>query len=291
MLKLPRHNIEVFARCGRKWYYRYKLGLVPKQLPEHLIIGSLFHLGAAKAFKTGECPTEFDTEDLSYTMEQYNLVLDMLRYWWLNSGKEQYENVAEILAIEKTFYLKVGDYGIPATPDLVYRHKDGQIVIVDHKTVGNIKDALGFLAIDPQMKRYAATIYQEYGEIPEIEYNMIRRDLPPDYIDAVGEMPYSLTKTGRKSTKTTNVIDYLRLERLLFTPKQIEATKDELHDIILDLEQAIQNNRFTRRVIKGGSYGCSSCEFFGPCVREADGNKLDGITLKQYYTEEQTPFS
>jgi hypothetical protein len=328
---LDRHSLTTFARCPRKWHYRYNLGLVPKNEPAYITLGNLVHEGFAHGYSAakltvpqhlGNGPSfvynsayEAIWASNIGTVEQRALAADLLLYW----NDHNTQRWSDILSVEHTYFTKLvtgagpsesGDgittksghstteqrvveqstWAVPATPDLVARDLDGIIVIVDHKTKGSIKDSLGFMPIDPQLRRYAAAIYAEYGEIPEVQFNILRSTLPPDFERRDGTRPYALTKTGRDSTRTTKVDDYLATPRLVFTKKQIEATNRELQDELADLEQANETQRFTRRIISGGIWGCEGCPYFGPCAREFDGNKLDPLSLKLAYTIE-TPVS
>lgn len=307
---IPRHSLDDWTRCHRKWYYKNKLGLLPKEDPENIIIGNMVHAGLAAGYRrlyivSGEsiAPWYGDhnihfyfLSGVRFGLDRYMLenpasqpfrVLaeDMCTYWWYNQGVANVYD--EIIAIEETFYLEIGDkYLVPWTADLIARRPTGQLVIVDHKTVGNVRDAVGFLPMDFQMRRYAAGGFQKFVEIPEIDYNMIRRELPPSFRREDGVQPYGLTPSGRPSTRSSNPADYLQFHRLLFTPKQITATMAEIEGDIADMEHAEQTKFYARSEIKGGYNGCPGCPYFGPCTREFDGNKLDGITLALQYTKD-----
>lgn len=305
---VPRHSLEEWTRCHRKWYYHNKLGLVPLEEPENMTIGNLVHAGIAGGYSRlrDEYGPEIDYGDhhihfyflagmrhgLDQYVEQnraaapfYVLADDMCTYWWYNQGVTNL--YTEILGIEETFELEVGQYLIPWTADLIARRPDGALTIVDHKTVGNVRDAVGFLPLDFQMRRYAAGGAQKFGEIPEIDYNMIRRELPPNFQRDNGAQPYALTPSGRPSTRSSKPEDYLQFHRLLFTPKQIAATMEELEGTLHDIEHAQETGFYARSEIKGGYSGCTGCPFFGPCTREFDGNKLDGITLSLQFAREK----
>ena len=168
---VPRHALDEWTRCHRKWYYSQKLGLEPKSLPENMVIGNMVHKRAAAGYahqaKGGEfleaaLTQEFDADE-GETLELVMLANDMVEYWWENQGKQQL--YAEVVATEETFYLEAGPYLIPWTADLIARRPTGELVIVDHKTVGNVRDAVAFLPIDFQMRRYAAGGFQKFGEV------------------------------------------------------------------------------------------------------------------------------
>lgn len=41
------HRLSEASLCPRKWYLHYGMGLVPKDTPEHFLVGTLVHLGLA----------------------------------------------------------------------------------------------------------------------------------------------------------------------------------------------------------------------------------------------------
>ncbi|MDE2098117.1 MAG: PD-(D/E)XK nuclease family protein [Patescibacteria group bacterium] len=308
--ELSMSMLDRFARCPRKWMYRYKMGLVPKSLPEYIPIGSAFHAAVAQLYRDwkslGRQPTPALTlaniglnawlsENVLPT-EHVALVQDMVAYWWQNEGSQLEQDYAEILSVEEPLPLLV-TYTAPGgesrqvsmrcTPDLLARRSDtGRLVLVDHKTVGKIGDSLDFLAIDFQLRSYALSVLKKYGEAPEVDYNLIRRELPPDFTRSDGSKPYSLTPTGKKSTRSTDTQDYVQRVRQVFTPKQLEAFEVELGNLVSDLADAWAKQRFRRSVIKGASLGCATCDYRSACTRELDGERLDGVTLSLTYDKE-----
>lgn len=288
--------ISEFQRCRRKWYYHHGLGLEPKDLPDYIGLGSAVHAGIANIYAHyAECTADSllaygfalrgvalwlnENDDAKkFNKEQVELVIDMIDYWWWHQGKKMIYK--EIVAVEEHIPLKIGKYEIRCTPDLVAKRADGKLVVVDHKTVGTIGDSLAFLPLDFQLKCYALTVWDKYGAVPELDYNMIRRELPPDFIrTADGSTPYALTKTGRQSTRSCDPTDYVRLERQVFTPESLMSFAENLEIDILEIEHAIETGRFPRSVSKAGAFGCGGCPYLAQCTRQLDGHALDGITL------------
>lgn len=301
MIELPRHALDTFTRCPRKFYYRFVLGLEEKTEPDYITIGNYFHGGMKEFYTTWADGPILLTDDAVADLfragikdvsdgahpELETLAFDMLWYWWQSDiCKQELDEIDKVLAIEETFGLIVHDTVIPWTPDVIVRRKAGNLAIIDHKTTGNIKDSLAFLPADPQLRRYALGGWRKFNEIPWLSYNLHSRSLPPDYVDINGNRPYALTKTGRESTRNTDPLNYIRRENMIFTPKQLEATHNEILGQLIDFDAAGMVANYSRRFIKGGSYGCSTCPYYRPCTREFDGNALDGITLKMYYKTE-----
>lgn len=290
--ELSMSMISEFLESRRKWYYHYVVGLESKQTPDYIWIGTGFHKSVAGAFDVGYADPEeflrlahacFDAwltgdDAKGFPLEQAPLVHDMIEYWWRNDGAARAMAYAGILAVEEHIPLSIGKYTIRCTPDLVVRKTNGKITIPDHKTKGKIDDSLSYLSMDLQLRCYALTVWDKYGEVPEVDYNMIRRELPPDYVrtwDGTLSTPYGLTKTGRKSTRSCEVSDYLRYERQVFTEKQLMAFAAYLEGVIDDMYQALEQKRF----ICSCATSKWQCPYQACCQREMDGEKLDGITL------------
>jgi PD-(D/E)XK nuclease superfamily len=305
--------LDRFARCRRKWMYRYKNGLVPKSMPDYIDIGSAFHAAAAGGYRhwqqTGDSSMflsgaqfGFDkwySENPHFAAENHALIGDMVAYWWKQEGSLIANDYSEIVSVEEPLPLYISYFPhnareekiIPmrCTPDLLARRRDtGRLVLTDHKTVGTIGDSLNFLPIDFQLRSYAASVWRKYGEIPEVDYNLVRRELPPDFERADGSRPYGLTKSGRPSTRTKNPVDYVQRLRQTYEPAQLEAFEWELHELVTDMAQTWGQGRYPRSIQKSGGFSaCPKCDYFSACSRELDGKKLDALTLSFEFTREE----
>ncbi|MDE2103294.1 MAG: PD-(D/E)XK nuclease family protein [Patescibacteria group bacterium] len=298
--------LEKFARCRKRWQYRYAYGLEPKGLPEYVWIGSAFHAGAAEGYRTwkrdghnrnflstahkGVFAWNVDNPG-KLSPENLSLVGDMLTYWWLHEG--YYEDYSEIIAVEESIPLftsySLGGLGEPkivairCTPDLIARRAStGKLVVPDHKTVGSIGESLAFLPIDFQLRAYNAAVFRKYGEIPEMDYNLVKRGLPPDFIRPDGSKPYSLTKTGKTSTRSAKKEDHVYRLRQVFTLEAVHAFESDLSDLVTDMALAWYKQRFPRTRIKKGGDSCNICEYLPICTAELDGKKLSGLDLAGY---------
>lgn len=291
MKELSMSALETFQRCRRKFYYRYVLGLIPKETPEYMAIGSAFHAGVAGGYREYASRKHFveiaqqafrewlNTDDArGFNPDDRGLVEDMIKYWWEHEGITQ--DYSEIVSVEEhlPYQIPGTDRYIRCTPDLLARRSDsGRLVLTDHKTVGGVNEALAFLPLDFQLRLYTLQTWRRYGELPEIDYNMVRRELPPDFMRADGQMPYALTPTGKPSKRSADPKDYIRRERQTFTEKQLLTFEKQLLAIVNDVDG---EDDYTRTVIKNGATACSGCKYLTQCTRELDGGKLDGITLK-----------
>lgn len=105
-------------------------------------------------------------------------------------GKEYFDSINfdfdryEVLAVEKEYSFKVGDYPFHGFVDALYRDKQtGEIIIRDHKTTSfkylksgaiSKSDAEHFLAFKRQEYLYSIPIIEEYGKVDWLTWNMIR---------------------------------------------------------------------------------------------------------------------
>lgn len=281
--------LETFQRCRRKFKYRYVLGLEPKTRPDYMDIGSGFHAGVAGGYREYASRKHFveiahkafaewlNTDDAKgFNRENVALVEDMIKFWWEHEGTTQ--DYSEIVTVEEHLPYSLPDgRRVRCTPDLIARRRDsGRLVLTDHKTVGLVSETLAFLPLDFQLRLYTLQVWRKYGELPEVDYNMVRRELPPDFVRLDGTMPYALTPTRKPSKRSKDPADYVRRERQTFTERQLLTFETELLNIVRDVDQEAN---YTRAVIKNGASACGSCPYLAQCTRELDGKKLDAITL------------
>lgn len=127
----------------------------------------------------------FDNE-ITYSAP-YNKYSD-IRESYYNKGLEYFNNIDfvldnyEILGVEKEINFKIGDYELIGYIDLLLRDKNGNIIILDHKSA-NIKilksgkisktDLPHMEDFKRQLYIYAMAVHDEYGEFPnKIMWNM-----------------------------------------------------------------------------------------------------------------------
>lgn len=290
MKELSMSSLDTFQRCRRKYYYRYIMGLVPKGKPEYMDIGSGFHAGVAGGYREYGSRAHFveiaqqafrewlNTKDAAgFNNDNIPLVEDMIAFWWENEGRHQ--EYAEIVSVEEhmPYQFPYADpRQIRCTPDLMARRSEsGRLVLVDHKTVGGVHEALAFLPLDFQLRLYTLQAWRKYGELPEVEYNIVRREVPPGF----GHRPVRRNKDGAvsKNNASMDPADYVRRVTLKFTEKQLLTFENELLDIVHDVDS---EDDYTRSVVKSGATACGGCPYLTQCTMELDGKPLDGITLK-----------
>lgn len=172
------HSAEsTFKTCQRRFFLRYKLGLVPSHDSDALRIGSAFHLGLehAKAgadeaaiekavrgaYADHECPPWLEADE--FAVEEETAVAMCLA--WHRRWKD--DLIIDYVAMEQSFDLPIVN---PATGrqaarvrnrgkiDGIARLPDGRLALVEHKTTGEAidpgSDYWRRLQLDSQISRY-----------------------------------------------------------------------------------------------------------------------------------------
>lgn len=149
-------------------------------------------------------------------------------------------------------------------------HEKNVVVVMDHKTVGDVNNTMSFLPLDVQMLSYEALCWRALGQPSsnggyddvEVIYNMIRREVPPGF----GHRS-EFTPTGKKSTASRNVDDYLKRTSLWHSTKEREAIESNFLIPMLSetAESQYYKGPLIPRIIRTGGEACSSCDFFARC--------------------------
>ena len=211
--------------------------------------------------------------------KQLESMHDVLDYYYRETmSKDQWD---EIVKVEDPIYLVIGYQGHPvlrirSTIDLLAR-KNGRLVLVDHKTTGDVEQNVTFLGLDFQVHEYPLSVRAYYDEDPLFIYNMIARDVPPGF----GRRPLT-TDTGRARNAETlanmqRPERYLRREAIAYSEQQYNAFQIALVQIALTMQFEGNSGIWPRRVIKMGGMACDKCPYFEPCKAELDGRRLEDM--------------
>ena len=202
-------------------------------------------------------------------------LLDAFSYYMEKRFLESLDN-KRVVAIEKDFEyeIQVGPTRmvVAGTLDLVLQDRtDLMYEVWDHKCVGQVKQALRFLALDVQMNVYENMACKALDvEAVVMKYNLIRRDRPPGF----GTRPL-VTKSGAVSKASVDVADYLythpwshnRTERA-FTQDVLERYASTIYYLQTEGDPSGPN----RVPIKSGGEACTtSCVYNSRCAAEMLG--------------------
>jgi hypothetical protein len=211
--------------------------------------------------------------------------LDRLKSVLTYYAEHSFERTMEgkrVLAVEEawTFELDgaelIGGFVMDGTFDLVLEHINKPIIEVhDFKTVSLVSTAVKFLGLNQQMLWYEVLANQAFANKQvEMVYNLIRRDVPPGY----GYRPRT-TKSGKPSSASQNVEDYLHEHRFAHSTHELAAIRSNLMltvaqaQLLLAGGSAAYPPTAQRRPIKTGGEAChTSCAYFSRCCAELIGH-------------------
>lgn len=294
-------QLDTWSRCDRRYYYRFVQGLVPIGSTDALEWGNLWHLALQTYYrgiqqglteasamsnahwviantKVVENKTYGDTK-ITLDEKSIESMHDVLDYYYQETmSKDDWD---EIVKVEDPIYLVIGYQGNPvlrirSTIDLLAR-KNKRLVLVDHKSTGDVEQNVTFLGLDFQVHEYPLSVRAYYEEDPIFCYNMMARDVPPGF----GHRPLT-TETGRKRDPETlrsmqNPAKYLRREWITYNEQQYNAFQITLVQTALAIQFEGNSGIWPRRVVKMGGMSCDRCPYFEPCKAELDGRRLQDM--------------
>jgi len=296
--------------CPKKYEYRYVRGLIPQDGPQAMNMGTLYHAGAAAGYQalqmgfpkdfwinaaiaevTEKNPVDRDGIPLALSEESVEVVCDMLFYY---NEHMLPQDSFEIVAVEEPCTFELNDFTIRTTMDLLVR-ENGQLVVYDHKTSGDIAADQSHLPLDLQMHIYYLSVYKRLGELPayfvhnfsrRFDFSGAQRVGPPSWQRPTdGTRPYQLTAGGKVATRSDDPNDYLRRVTTPLTMNQIRAFERELTSKLQMLAFMGITNNFPRHD-KKGAMGCGGCSYYSLCTTEADGHEANPSLLNVLFRQQ-----
>lgn len=318
-----------YKRCPKKWYWRYKLGLVPKALAFGATdLGTWVH--DSKALWYQLLPQDRPRADLELVFK--NRAQTALE-WAKRDGAPEHElekgdelallgesmmrayqthynsdtNI-RILAVEQEL-----EFRFPVTlhrtdgpieamvrhmlkPDAVYQAGNGDIWLLETKTTPSIRTE--YLALDDQARPYGAMaeralrradILSPQQSLRGVMYDFLRKAWP-DEREKDSE-GYSLNKDGSRS-KTQPKPLFAR-HPVFMSRKAKAITLRRVHNelvILANLTDGIRNGEVDPMWIqKTTNKACTRCEFFKMCVTEDEGGDITDMMNSAYVR--QNPYT
>lgn len=317
-----------YKRCPKKWYWRYKLGLVPKALafgatdlgtwvheakatwyqdklkgsppiPLYLIFNAIAE-GALFAAREAGCP-EWELEKGDE--------LALLGEAMCKAYEEHYnsDKNIRILAVEQEL-----EFRFPVTlhrttpveamvrhmlkPDAIFMDGNGDIWLLETKTTPSIRTE--YLALDDQARPYGAMaeralkragILSPEQALRGVTYDFLRKGWPDEREkDSEG---YALNKDGSRSARQPTA---LFLRHPVFMSRKAKAiTLKRVHNelvILANLTDGIRNGEIDPMWIqKTTNKACTRCEYFKMCVTEDEGGDIKDMMRSAYVR--QDPYS
>lgn len=307
------HEIMNFKRCPKMWFWKWRMGLVPKEKSfGALELGAWIHdafalwyastkkrrtmaglvwcfdhfaLTAIKAARGSGTPTHI----IEAATELYKLGKAMLTaYAEHYRGDKNWEIIgAEIpLEIEITdqYGQSVGTYRMKL--DLVIRDRTtGKIWIIEHKTAKAIR--VEHLSIDGQARPYGALaelamkragILKPKETVEGILYNFLRKAMPD--VRETNSEGLALNKDGSVSARQPSPLFKRHPVKLTTKAKRVALERIRL-DVIeimgtrFMLHRAKDREQMVSRISKTSHWSCPRfCEFFTMCELEEQGGDI-----------------
>jgi hypothetical protein len=300
------HECIDYKRCMKKWFWRWRMGLVPK----HRVIGALdlgtwVHEALALWYGPIQQGTRHDV-DLS---ELFKGIAESAIAWTAADGAPQIQlDKAEelrmlgqaMLAAYQTHYRSDGFEPIQAEiplefiisdndgtelatyklkPDLLGRLPDGGVWLFEHKTAAAIRTE--HLVIDDQARPYGAMAELELrragilkrGEVLKgIMYNYLRKGLPDER--PTNDKGQALNKNGTISARQSAPL--FKRHPVLLSNKAKAATLRRKRVEVIEITSmaaALRDGRLTPRWLqKTPHWSCpKTCDFFAMCALEEEG--------------------
>ena len=256
-------KITAFRHCPRKYWYRYERNLVPKDHAEGgkaMLFGGAIHKGLELLYVSGsvdqacsafrECfPTEL--EEGPYSVLVGTSLLETYAAKW-------FPEHFEVLAIEQSFQIPMGDFNFIGRMDLLAKAND-RIFPVDHKTTsrwGVIFD--NSFRVDGQFSGYIRANQRLHGEAAA---NFAMVDALRVTVRVTDE------SFARKFTNRT--------------PTELDRWEADLLHSVEDIRRA----RTHRRWMKNAPVACFAynrlCEYFRLCSHPGDPEELIDMDYMQ----------
>jgi superfamily I DNA/RNA helicase/RecB family exonuclease len=169
-VRLSPSQVETFTKCGLRWLLDAAVGAGSPSVARHF--GTVIHAAAALAAEGA------DDADIAKRIDEMWHHLDFGSAWYSSKQREQAErmvarfldwhreNPRELVAVEKSLRVSVGNVTITGQVDRLERDADGSAIVVDLKT-GSSKPPDADLDRNPQLGVYQLAVllgaFEELG--------------------------------------------------------------------------------------------------------------------------------
>lgn len=303
-----------FKRCPTKWYWAWRMGLVPKAKTfGALDLGTWVHESLARWYvpgtkRNGDLQQHFRevsdrdwrSASLAGTPEH---ILDaaedlmMLGNTMMGAYQEKYasEKIDVLRAeIPLEFYITDERGKIIAVhrlkPDLAYRDSEKRIWLMEHKTAAQIRTE--HLVIDDQARPYGAMAefaliksgMLKYGEkLYGVMYNFLRKALPDDRErNADG---YALNKNGTVSKRQTAPV-FVRHPIQMSSRAKVQTLRRLRQETVMitSLTRELRANPAeAKNLTKTPHHSCTRfCQYFEMCRVQEEGGDIRAMQKSMY---------
>jgi hypothetical protein len=310
-----RGEIQDAKRCLKKWYWGWRLGLVPKALKfDALDFGTWMHAALADWYQPGLRRNGSDLKDLFwshaqgaiYSAEQDNapdhliekaeelrgLGMEMATAYQLHYAHERVNVIQAEIPLD--FTMPGLDEKVIARykfkPDLAYADRVRLVWLMEHKTAASIRtehlvldgQALGMGAMAERSLRKTGLLKPDQ-EFAGIMYNFLRKSVPDGRpMNKTGQY---LNNDGSVSKKQPP--PYFKRFPVKLTRKQkIIALRRLQQDVrwIVALQELVRSKDTDPAFIpKTNHHSCTKCPFFRMCVAEEAGTNIRDMRKVMFY--------
>jgi len=283
MLELSYAKASTFRGCQKKYYWKYKVGLIPIKKTSALSLGSILHAGFDMFFKGGGDTFVYDfianTYDKLISAEEVadreDILIDKytaLGMWlYYPYKKEQYDQ-----------HFSEEAFSVPLSPSVTFVGKvDGRVMkagnwwIRELKTTGmNIRQFEGRCQTSAQGTGYVFGLSKKY-EIKGILYDYVKKPILRKGIRETAD------DFGRRIMK-----DYHDRPKLYYdlyysyrSPTDITNFEQDTAYLAADIIDKINRDVYYRNCDQCWNYG-TECPYLKICFDEHP----DPLTLQLYYT-------
>ncbi len=296
-------------RCPQQWWWRFRVGLVPKEhqadalwfgIGVHIALAAWYQKGTRRGPHPAETFSNWAGDEIAYAKtyldDSYDapvwedareLGIVMLDAYVDHWGKDPQWH---IISTEQPFQVTVKRNGSPIASfrsrwDGVARDEaDGQIYLIEHKTASQISTA--YLELDDQAGSYLAVasrilraegILRRDEEMAGIQYNFLRKARPDTRPQ--NEAGLRLNKDGSVSKKQPSPL-FVRPDPVERGPREQAVQMRRLAD-----EVAVMNalRDGTIPVTKTPTRDCPRCPYWDMCLlHERGGNAWKTLARNSY---------
>lgn len=312
------HERMDYKRCPKKWFWKWRKGLVLKRQPlGALLLGTWIHEALAHWYargfqRRGSLASQFlkaSNKDLSTlvfeseqetdkALELQTLGRAMTESYEEHYGTDPYVNVigAEI-PLEFTFQSVNGlMIAHRLKPDLVYFDQNNDVWLMEHKTAVTIRT--GHLVIDDQARPYGAMataalikagVINSGSTFKGIMYNFLRKAFPDEREkDSDGR---SLNRNGTISKRQPQPL--FKRHPVILSNRAKTVTLNRVANetaLITLLTQKLRDKEISPKALpKTPHYSCErTCNFFRMCVLEEEG--ADIVEMQRSMYNIQNPY-
>jgi hypothetical protein len=266
-------GLALFARCRKAYELAYvKLLDVPGT--SAMADGTAFHAYAAAYARERRGDTDITEPEFPPNDAMFDVFLE----WVRRCGAAMLDAAEAILHVEEPLYrlfTHPNDFQstlLRYTPDLVYRRKDGWIIVVDYKTFEKAPSL--DIDLDFQARLYLALVAEKYGRTVEdrvlFRHVNVRRCVP-----------------GTKNSKGVWSEDDCYIDNdILISRSEAATLLREADWKLYDLSRQVRNAPLApwyRTELKGNSpHTCGSCLYKNLCKAELIHGELTPEMIAQY---------